>query len=154
MVFGIIKLWNIDSFDLRCHLQKFFSCSVLFLVFLIGIQKLIINGLALSNVKKVKKVSQRLWIDGTWASSDDNRIFFCTILAEQRNTRKIQYLQNVGIAHLILDRNAEEIKFPDRILGLQGKQRNVLLSHNPVQVGPWGVNTLAPRILSPVEHVI
>lgn len=35
-------------------------------VFFVGIQKIIVDSLALSDIEEVKEIRQRLRIDGTW----------------------------------------------------------------------------------------
>ena len=41
-----------------------------------------------------------------------------------------------------------------RILTLQGKQRNVLLTHNFIQIHPGRIHTLTPDIIPGIEHAI
>ena len=52
----IIECRNIDSFDLCCHLQKFFPRSATLLILFIGIQKLIIDRLAFSHIEQVEEL--------------------------------------------------------------------------------------------------
>ena len=66
--------------------------------------------------------------------------------------RQIQGLQYVGVAHLILQGDSQEIKILHRILGLQGKQRDFLLPEYGIQIRPWGVHAFTVYVLPLVEH--
>ena len=68
--------------------------------------------------------------------------------------RKIQHLKNIGIAHFVLDRDAEKVKILYRILGFQGKQRNVLLPHDLVQICPGRIDAFTPDVFSLIKHIV
>ena len=48
-------------------------------VFFVGIQKIIVDSLALSDIEEVKEIRQRLRIDGTWPPADNDRILVCPV---------------------------------------------------------------------------
>jgi len=72
----------------------------------------------------------------------------------KRNAGKIENLQNVRIAHLILDRDAEEIEVFHGILRLQGKERNLLFFHDPVKICPRGIDPFTPDVRHAVQLFI
>ena len=81
-------------------------------------------------------------------------MLLCTLGCLQRDLCQIQHLQDVGVAHLILNGNTQEIKILDRILGFQRKKRNLLLPHHFVHIIPRRIDTLTPGILSFVKHIV
>ena len=72
----------------------------------------------------------------------------------ERDPAQVKDLKDIRIAHLELDRNAQKIKLPHRILGFQGKEGDALLPHYFVQISPWGINPLTPDVIPAVEHII
>ena len=50
------------------------------------------------------------------APPDHNGILFCPVSCVERDPAEIENLENICIAHLELDRNAEEVKIPHRVL--------------------------------------
>ena len=65
---------------------------------------------------------------------------------------QVKYLKHIGIAHLISKGNTKEIKLLYRLLGFQGKERNMFLTHNFIQIHPRRKDTLTPDILTFIEH--
>ena len=125
-----------------------------FLPFFIKIQKLIVHSLSFSDIKDIEKLRQRLRIVRAGAASDHNRILLCTIRCMERDMAQIQDLKNIGITHLKLNGNAQEIKLSDRILGFQRKKRDVLIPHYLIKVMPRRIHPFAPYVFPAVEHVI
>ena len=113
-----------------------------------------LDRLSFSDIEQVKKLCQRLRVISAGASADHDGIlpgpFFCV----QRDSRQIQNLQDIGVAHLILDGDAQEVKLPHRILGLQRKQRDLFFPHDLVKIGPWRIHPLAPDVISAIEHIV
>ena len=65
-------------------------------------------------------------------SADDDGIRLCPVCGVERDLPQIQHLQNIGVAHLVLQRDSQEIKILYGILGLDGKQRDLLFPHDLV----------------------
>ena len=72
----------------------------------------------------------------------------------ERKLAQLKDLEDIRITHLILDRNAEKIKLPHRVLGLQGKEGNLVFPHHFVQIRPRRIDPLAPYVLPAVKHII
>ena len=111
-------------------------------------------GLALSDIKQIKKVRNGLRIVGTGAAPYDDGAVVPPLCRKQWNLGQIQYLQDVGITHLVLNGDPQKIHILHRFLGLQAKEGDLLLSHNGVQIHPGGIDPLAPYILPAVKHVV
>ena len=85
--------------------------------------------LALADVKQVKKIRQRFRVVAAGAAADDDRV--CLMYAPLPDSgipAQIQDLQNICITHFVLQGNAEKVKIFHRILGFQGKQRDMVVS--------------------------
>ena len=67
---------------------------------------------------------------------------------------KLQDLQDVGIAHFILNGDAQKIKVFYGFLGFQGKQGYPLPPHDLIQIHPGGIYPFTPHIFKLIEHVI
>ena len=118
---NLIKRWNINSRNLSCCQKEISPTAPGLLIGLISIKKSIVNRLALSNIKQVKKRRQRLRIIRTGTTTDHNREILTTVRTFQRNPAEIQYLEDIGITHFITKSDPKEIKITDRLLGLQCK---------------------------------
>ena len=151
---NFIERRNINSRNLSCCQKEISPAAASLFIGLVCIKKCIINSFPFSDIKHIKKRCQRLRIIRTGTATDHNREILTTVCALQRDTTEIQYLQNIGVAHFVPNRNSKKIKIPDRFLGLQCKQRNLLLPHHLIQIRPWRKETLTPYILTLVEHVI
>ena len=84
--------------------------------FLVCVQKFIVDSFSLADIKDIKEFGQRLRIVRTGASTDHNGILVCPVSCVERDLAEIEDLENICIAHLELDRNAEEVKIPYRVL--------------------------------------
>ena len=67
---------------------------------------------------------------------------------------QIQDLKYIGITHLISKSNTKEIKLLYRLLGFQGKERNMFLTHDLIQIHPRRKDTFTPDIFTFIEHVV
>ena len=151
---NFIERRNINSRDLSCCQKKILPAATSLFIGLVRIKKCIINRFTFSDIKHIKKRCQWLRIIRTGTATDHNREILTTVCAFQRDTTEIQYLEDIGIAHLAPNRNSKKIKIPDRLLGFQCKQRDLLLPHHLIQIRPWGKEPLTPYVLTLVEHVI
>ena len=68
--------------------------------------------------------------------------------------RKLKHLKHVRVAHLVLQRDAEEIEVLYRLLALEREQGDILLAHDLIKIGPRRINALAPGILALIEHIV
>ena len=92
------------------------------LILLVAVHQLKIYGFALSDIKQVKKVSQRFRIICAGPASDNNGVIltFCHRYgAESVNRSRI--CKHVGVTHLVLEGDSQKVKILYRLLGFQGK---------------------------------
>ena len=154
IVFGTVKLRDVDPRHRGRGLQEFLPAFSRRLIFFIEVDQTVIDHLSLSDVKHVEEGGNGLGIIGAGTAADDQRVRLRPVLRPERDPGKLQDLEDVGVAHFILDGDSQEIAFPDRPLGLQREQRDLPLPHDAVQVGPGREHPLAVHVLPPVEHTV
>ena len=153
MVRYFIKLRYVNTRDPACLFQEILTGSAVLFIFQIRVEKLVVHNLTLSDVKQIEERSDRLRVVRTRAA-DDDRVLVGTLHRMQRDSGKVERLQNVCITHLILQGDKQEILVFHRLLGFQAEQRNVLFPHHAVQIRPWGIDTLTPHVLTFVKHIV
>ena len=151
---GVIKLRHIEAFDLSSSFQEFLPAFPGSFPLFISIQQLVINSLSLSDIEEIKELRKGLRIIGARPAADHNGIRIRPFCCAERDMAQFQDLKDVCIAHLKLDRNAEEVEILYRILRLQGKKGDLLLPHHLVQIDPRGINPLTPDVIPAVEHIV
>ncbi len=101
----VIERRNVNPLYFRRFLKEvLFSTAIIFILF-IQIKEFPVGRLALPNIEHVKKLRKRFRVVGTRASADNDRILLRTLCSSQGNSGKVKHLQNIGIAHFILERN-------------------------------------------------
>ena len=150
----LIEAGHIDAAEPRQPAQAFLSGNALSLARLHHVDGLQRADFAVSNGKRVDEMIQRLRIERARAARNDDRIVPGAVLAVQRNAGQIEELQDVGIAHLILQRNAQHVKAADWRARLQRKQRHILLTHQVRHVHPRRKDALAKRVLPLIDDII
>ena len=150
----LIKHRHIDPRDLCSTLQKCHSVLSGLFPFLVFIHHATVLRLPLADVKHVKEIGDRLRIVAARTSTDHKRILHRPFLCLKWDPGKIKNLQNIGITHLILQRDPEKIKIPDRLLRFQCKQRNMLLTHDLIQIHPRRIHSLAIYVIPLIEHIV
>ena len=117
MVRYFIELRYVNARDLACLFQKIQTGSAVLFIFQIRVKKLVVHNLALSDVKQVEEWGDWLRIVRTRAAADDDRVLVGTLHRMQRDSGKVERLQNVRITHLILQGDKQEILVFHRLLG-------------------------------------
>ena len=79
MVGNLIQGRGVNPGNLRRFDQKLPAGPAVFFIFLIQIQQLPVDGLALSDVKKVEKVRDGFRIVGTGTAADHDRVVFSPV---------------------------------------------------------------------------
>ncbi len=75
---------------------------------------------------RVHKRRDRRRVADTGPAADDERVALRAIALPSAARRKIEHLQNIGIAHLVEQRKAEHIERAERPLRLERKERQPL----------------------------
>ena len=106
--------------------------------------------LSFTQDKEVKEISNGLRVVHARTAAYDKRLILAPVTAPYGNPCQIQHVQNIGINHLILQGKAQKIKILHGMKALQGKQRNLPLTHNCFHIHPRCIHTLAGGILPAV----
>ena len=130
----LIKHRHIDPRDLCSTLQKCHSVLSGLFPFLVFIHHATVLRLPLADVKHVKEISDRLRIVAARTSTDHERILHRPFLCLKWDPGKI--------------------KIPDRLLRFQCKQRNMLLTHDLIQIHPRRIHSLAIYVIPLIEHIV
>ncbi|MPN38099.1 hypothetical protein SDC9_185623 [bioreactor metagenome] len=102
----IIEGRNIDAGNLSRHFQEVLPASAISLILFVTVQQVEIHDFALTEIEQIKKRRDRFRIVAAWAAADYNGIFPGSVFCVKRNMGQVKNLQNIGIAHFILERDA------------------------------------------------
>ena len=89
---------------------------------------------------------EQLGVLGSGAAGDDERVVGRTVLGLERDAAKVEHGQDVRIANLILEREAEDVELPERGEGLQRIERQAVLAEGGFEVGERCKGSLARPI--------
>ena len=103
---------------------------------------------------QIKEFSQWFRVVGTGTAADDNRVFLRAFTGKQWNLAQIKNLQNICIAHFVLNCNPQKIHLFHRRLCFQCKKGDSLFFHYFMKVNPGGIDALTVNVLPLVEHII
>ena len=150
----IVQARHVDSGDRRAHLQIFRARRAAFLPADVRIDGLIGFHFAIADGKHIHKIRQRFGVERAGAAADHERIIPRAILLQKWNARQIQRFQNVGKAHFILERDAQQIELAYRRAALQREQRHLLRAHFRDHIHPRRENAFAPCVRALVDDGI
>ena len=75
--------------------------------------------LPLADDEEVEEGRYRLDVVNAWAAADDERHILTALLRIQRNARQIEHIQHIRVDHLILEREADEVKCTNSVTRFQ-----------------------------------
>ena len=107
--------------------------------------------LALSYIEQIKEIGDRLGVIGAGTAADDNRCILRAVLGAERNFCKVEHIEHVGVAHLVLKRKSNEVEVSQRIAAFQGGERQIVYLHLLLHIDPRVVYAFAPDVLVLVE---
>ena len=151
---GLIEGRDVDALDLGGLPQKLLLAPALLLG--LAIQGDVLQGdlLPFTQDKQVHEGGQRLRVIAAGTARHDERREFRPLLAAQRQPRQVQHVQDIGVGHLIAQREADDIKVRNRVAALQGVEQQPLPAHFLLHISPGGVATLAPQPLLLVHQAV
>ena len=149
----VVKRRHVDAGNLRRHAQIFLARQAGSLPLPVNVDGLVGGNFAVAEHEQIDKRRQRLRIEGARAAADDKRARGA-VGAAQRYTGKIERLEYVAEAHLVLERDAQKVKLPHGRTALQREQRHVLFAHQRRHVHPRRKDALAKGVVARVDGVI
>ena len=155
IVIDLVKRRHIHSLYIGTAAQEFALADALGAALSEKLDDLQIDLFAFSDEEQIDKIGDRLGVAGTGTSRDDN--IFQRVSSRSRSERdaaKLQHIQHIGIAQLILQSKAYKIKFGQRVAAFKRVQRNVVLYHQLLHIDPRRENALAPYIRNAVKQAV
>ena len=104
--------------------------------------------------KQIHKGSQRLRVIAAGAAGQYDRRKAGTVRAAQGQSGQIQHVQNIGICHLIAQRESDGVKLGQRISALQGVQGDLCLTHLLLHIPPGSKAALTPDVRLLIHHAV
>ncbi len=104
--------------------------------------------------KEVDKICKGLGINRTGASRTNKGMALVPVLCQNRNTAQIQHIEDIGIAHLILQGESQNIKLGKGGIGFKGIKRDASLTHEPLHINPGRKNPFAVGILPLIQNMV
>ena len=71
-----------------------------------------------------------------------------------RHACEREHIQHIGVAKLILERKAYEIKFTERVAAFERVEGETLYAHLPVHIKPGSKHALAPHAVHVVHDAV
>ena len=110
--------------------------------------------LALTDVEEVEEIGHGLGVIGAGTAADDQRAVLATVRGSEGNVGQLQHIEDGGVAHLVLEGEAQEVEIGDGVAALQAGEGDILLTHLLLHIHPGGVGALAPDVVVEVEAMV
>ena len=123
-------------------------------MFFIKGNQLVEHFLPLAHHAKIEIIGNGLGVIGAGAARHNDGEGFIAVLGKQRDTCKLQHIQHVRVAKLVLNGKAENIEFLQGVSAFMCPKRNIFLSHARFHIHPRRIRTLSPRILAGIQYVV
>ena len=146
LIGDIIERRHVYAGDPGSVAQKFFFRGAALFVHGVEIHDLTVDLLPFAEGKQVEKVRDRLRVAGAGAAAHHDGSKTLAVRRAHRQTGKIQHIEDVRIAQLILQREADKVEIPDRVAAFERVKRDVLLPHFFFHIRPRRKHALAPGI--------
>ena len=156
VVGNVIERRDVDSLPQLCRLVEECLSCVCSLVLHLYVEPCERHKgfLALSDRKAIEEVSHRLGVIGAGAAADDDRVVLPSVRCAEGYICKLQHIQNICVAHLVLKSEADYVKFGKGVAALVCGERKPVLSHPLLHICPRSVGSLAPDIALAIEHSV
>ena len=92
--------------------------------------------LAVADDEEVDERGEQLRVLGARAAGDDQRMVEGAVLAVQRDAAEVEHGQDVGVADLVLQAEADQVELAQRREGLQAVERQAGLAQLGLEVEP------------------
>ena len=150
----IVQTWNVDTLVIFIHVSKKFALGHGVFQFFVVVDDLLPRGFAFANEHKVEVLVHWLQIDGAWATSNDKWEVFATLGGGYGDAGKFQHVEDVGVAHFVLDGKANKVEVCQRCLCFQTSKGQVIVLEVLFVVGKGRVATVAHHTINAVEKVV
>ncbi len=110
--------------------------------------------LPLADEGQVDEVRHRLGVIHGGAPGDDQGGQARPVLAPQGQSAEVQHVQHGGVGHFVAHGEADDVKFPHRVPGLQGEKGDAVFAKLLLHIRPRGEHPLAPHAGHLVEDAV
>ena len=150
----VIKGRNVNPFQLRQVPQNVDARKASFPPVPDHVDQFVHHVLAVADHKGVDEGCQGLGVKGAGAARHHDGVLFGPVLPTDGHPAQVQHLQDVGIAHFVLQGEADNVKFVQRRPAFQRKQRHPGFPHLVRHVGVGHEQALAKGVLPLVDEII
>ena len=150
----IVKRRHIHAGQLGKLQQKLLLVPVLLFAGLDGGADILQHLLALAQLHHVKEIRHRLGIADARPAGDDQRPALVTVSGAQRDARQAQHGEDVGVAKLVFQGKADDVKLGQRVLAFKAVQGQPQALHLLFHIGPGHERALAPPVFVAVEQLV
>ena len=119
-----------------------------------GVRDLENDFLAFSDDKEVEEVRDRLDIIDAWTAADDERRILAAHGRIEWDARKVEHIEHIGVDHLVLEGESEEVKCMDFPARFEGKERDALLPHLFLHIHPRRIDALGENVRAAVQYLV
>ena len=110
--------------------------------------------LAVTEDGAVDEVADRLGVERGVPTGDDDGVGLVAVRGEDRDAGEVERLEQVGVAELGGEADAEQVEVADGAVPVDGELRDAVLAHEGGEVGPDGVGALGQGVGALVEHLV
>ena len=107
---------DVDALELRRLAQKFLLAQTLPLGCAVAFDDLAGALLPFADGEKVDEIGQRLRVYRADAPGEDNALQPLAVFGQQRQSGKLKHVEHVRVAHLVAEREGDEVKIADRVV--------------------------------------
>ena len=100
------------------------------------------------------KSRDRLGVERGVPAGDDDGVGLVPVRREDRDAGEVERLEQVRVAELGGEADAEQVEVADGAVAVDGELRDAVLPHQPGQVRPDGVGALGEGVGALVEHLV
>ena len=102
--------------------------------------------LAVAEHRDVDEVGDRLGVERGVPAGDDDRVGLVAVGRVQRDAGEVEGGEQVGVAELGRERDAEQVEGADRAVRVDGELADAVLAQQRLEVGPDRVGALGQRV--------
>ena len=110
--------------------------------------------LAVTQHGGVDEVGDRLGVERGVPAGDDDRVARVAVGRVQRDAGQVEHRQQVGVAELGRERDAEQVERGDRTVRVDGELADAVGPHQRLEVGPDGVAALGQGVRPLVDDLV
>ena len=135
VVGNVVKRRNVNPFQLRQVPQNVDARKARFPPVPDHVDQLVHHILAVTDHKGVDEGGQGFGVKGAGAARHHDGVLFASVLPADGHPAQIEHFQYIGIAHFVLQGEADNVKFVQRRPAFQGKEGHAGFPHLVRHVG-------------------